>query len=71
MLVVLGLFQGYVLLAPNPAPVKTAELHPILRMSVATLVLVDEDLLITDLLRPPSDDEDMGVPVAPRSLDYR
>jgi len=78
VLVVLSLFQGYVLMAPNPAHVKSAEvhaeyaeLHPLLRMSVATLLLVDEDLLITDLSRHPSDYADMGLPVNPRSLHYR
>lgn len=78
VLVVLGLFQFYVLLAPNPAHVKSAEvhaeyaeLHPLLRMSVATFLLVDEGLLITDLSRHPSDYADMGLPVNPRSLHYR
>ena len=78
VLVLLGAFQGYVLLAPNPAHVKSAEvhaeyaeLHPLLRMSVATLLLVDEGLLITDLSRHPSDYADMGLPVNPRSLHYR
>jgi hypothetical protein len=78
VLVVLALFQGYVLLAPNPAHVKSAEvhaeyaeLHPLLRMSVATLLLVDEGLLITDLSRHPGDYADMGLPVNPRSLHYR
>jgi hypothetical protein len=78
VLVGLGLFQGYVLLAPNPARVKSAEvhteyseLHPILRMSVATLLLVDESVLITDLSRHPGDYEDMGLPVNPQSLHYR
>ncbi|HKL89393.1 MAG TPA: hypothetical protein VJ884_10350, partial [Salinibacter sp.] len=37
----------------------------------ATLLLVDEDLLITDLSRHPSDYADMGLPVNPRSLHYR
>lgn len=78
VLAVLGTFQVYVLLAPNPAHVKSpevhaeyAELHPLLRMSVATFLLVDEDLLITDLSRHPSDYADMGLPVNPRSLHYR
>jgi hypothetical protein len=78
VLAVLGTFQGYVLLAPNPAHVKSpevhaeyAELHPLLRMSVATLLLVDENLLITDLSRHPGDYADMGLPVNPRSLHYR
>lgn len=78
VLVVVGLFQGYVLLAPNPAHVKSAEvhdeyteLHPLLRMSVATFLLVDEGLLITDLSRHPSDYADMGLPMNPRSLHYQ
>lgn len=78
VLVVLGLFQGYVLLAPNPAHIKSAEvhaeyaeLHPLLRMSVATFLLVDDTLFITDLSRHPSDYESMGLSVNPQSLHYR
>lgn len=77
VLVGMGLFQGYVLLAPNPVHVKSAEvhteyrdLHPILRMSVATLLVVDEGVLITDLSRHPGDYEDMGLPANPASLHY-
>jgi len=74
VLVVLGVFQGYVLLALDPARLgpddgqaEYAELHPILRMSVATVLLVDDNLLITDLSRHPRDYEAMGLPVNPQS----
>ncbi len=74
----LGVFQGYVLLAPDPAHLgpndgqtEYAELHPLLRMSVATFLLVDDNLLITDLSRHPRDYEAMGLPVNPKSLHYR
>ena len=77
VLVVLGLFQGYVLLSPDPAHVKSdavhaeySRLHPLLRTSLATMILVDEHLLITDLSRHPSDYEAMGLPTNPRSLHY-
>ncbi|MFB6280356.1 MAG: hypothetical protein ABEK75_12690, partial [Salinibacter sp.] len=78
VLVGLGLFQGYVLLAPNPAHVKSGEvhaeyteLHPLLRMSVATFLLVDDALLITDVSRHPSDYEAVGLSLNPHSLHYR
>jgi hypothetical protein len=78
VLVGLGVFQGYVLLAPDPAHLgpddrqaEYAELHPLLRMSVATFLFADDSLLITDLSRHPRDYEAMGLPVNPQSLHYR
>lgn len=78
VLVGLSVFQGYLLLAPDAVHVKSdetateyAELHPLLRMSVGTFLLVDDGLLITDLSRHPSDYEDMGLPVKSHSLHYR
>lgn len=40
-------------------------------MSVATFLLVDDTLLITDLSRHPSDYSNMDLPENPRSLHYR
>ena len=77
VLLVLAVFQGYVLLAPDASHVKSDEvhaeyvdLHPILRMSIATFLLVDDSLLMTDLSRHPSDYKAMGLSVNPRSLHY-
>ena len=74
----LSMLQGYLLLAPDPVHVKSAEtateyaeLHPLLRMSVGTFLLVDDGLLITDLSRQPGDYADMGLPVKSHSLHYR
>jgi hypothetical protein len=46
-------------------------LHPHLRLAVATLVLVDGDLLITDAARDLDDYADMGLPPNERSLHLR
>jgi hypothetical protein len=79
LLVLLGLslFQGYVLLSPDPAHVKSDEVHaeysqphPPLRTTIATIVLVDEHLLVTDLSRHPDDYAAMGLATNPRSLHY-
>ena len=77
ILVGLGLFQGYVLFAPDPGHTQSEavraeydRLHPLLRTSVATMLLVDDGVLITDLSRRPRDYADMGLPVRARSLHY-
>jgi hypothetical protein len=46
-------------------------LHPLLRLSVSTLVLVDRDMLITDAGRLPEDYKRMGLPVNGRTRHYR
>jgi hypothetical protein len=45
--------------------------HPLLRVAVSTLVIVDGSVVITDLGREPSDYESMGLPVADWSLHFR
>lgn len=45
-------------------------LHPILRMSVSTFMLVDKSLLITDGNRNPEDYRKMGLPTKSHSLHY-
>jgi hypothetical protein len=77
VLVGVGLFQGWGLFAPDPGHTQDEavraeydRLHPLLRTSVATLLLVDDALLITDLSRRPGDYADMGLPVKDRSLHY-
>lgn len=74
---VLSIFQGYVLMAPDGAHVQSeavqaeyGELHPLLRTGVAMGLFFDDHLLITDLSRRPSDYDEMGLPINSRSLHY-
>ncbi len=46
-------------------------LHPILRLSVSTIVFLDSDLIITDAKRIPEDYKKMGLPSKRRSLHYK
>lgn len=73
----LGAFQGFVLLSPDSGHVESeepyveyADLHPLLRMSVGMGVVVDDNLLLTDLSRHPADYRKMGLSVNPKSLHY-
>ncbi len=43
-------------------------LHPLLRIATSTFILLDRDLVITDLKRRPEDYARMGLPVYERSL---
>jgi hypothetical protein len=45
--------------------------HPLLRLALTTLILVDRDAVITDLARTPADYGRMGLRVNPRSAHYR
>jgi hypothetical protein len=45
--------------------------HPLLRLSLSTLILVDRDMLITDTGRQPEDYTRMGLPTNSRTLHYR
>lgn len=45
-------------------------LHPLLRLATSTFILVDRDLVITDLSREPEDYESMGLPLYERSLHF-
>ena len=67
-------YAGYALLYVADTNTKTPEvrafyrtLHPILRVSLSTLILADDQLVITDLARTPADYERMGLPVFERS----
>ncbi len=71
-------YCGYALLYVADTNTKSAEvrsyyrtLHPVLRLALSTLILADEDLVITDLAREPDDYERMGLPVRQRSDHYR
>lgn len=63
-------YCGYGLLYLSSMNAKNAEvqsyyssLHPILRVSLSTIILADGDLVITDLQRSAEDYEAMGLPV--------
>ena len=45
-------------------------LHPIVRVAVSTVIMIDKGLVITDATRKSSDYEKMGLPVNERSLHY-
>jgi hypothetical protein len=56
---------------------KTAEVrstygkvHPILRMALSTVILVDPGLVVTDMKRVPADYDRMGLPAFDRTLHY-
>ncbi len=48
-----------------------SNLHPVLRLSLSTLVFLDKDLLITDASRVPEDYQKMGLKTINHSLHYK
>ena len=46
------------------------QLHPIVRVAVSTIIMIDQSLVITDAARTRSDYRDMGLPVNERSLHF-
>lgn len=76
--VVVAAYAGYGLLYLSGAHAKDDDvraeytaLHPLMRLAVGTLVLVDGDVLLTDAARRPADYAAMGLPPAEASLHYR
>jgi hypothetical protein len=47
------------------------DLHPILRIAVSTIIILDKDLIITDASRMPEDYRKMGLPTKSSSLHYK
>ncbi len=47
------------------------KLHPILRLSISTILFVDKSLIVTDGARVPEDYRKMGLPTKGRSLHYK
>ncbi len=45
-------------------------LHPIVRIAVSIVIIIDKELIVTDATRRSSDYEKMGLPVNERSLHY-
>lgn len=77
VLVLMSVYTGYALYNLTPHHAKSTKvaktyqsLHPLLRLSVGTLVLLDRDLLITDVARQKEDYQTMGLPTKARSLHY-
>lgn len=67
---------GLVFISPkhlkDPAIAETyTSLHPVIRLSLSTLVLVDAGAVVTDAARVPEDYAGMGLPVNQRSLHFR
>ena len=76
--VMILLFTGYTVFNLSSGHAKSEEvrkeyrsLHPFLRISVGTIVLVDESLLITDLSRQKEDYRKMGLKSKRNSLHYK
>lgn len=46
-------------------------LHPVLRVALSTIILVNPDLVITDMARQPQDYTRMGLPVNDRTRHYQ
>ena len=46
------------------------ELHPIIRVAVGTIIILDKDLVVTDAARSRQDYNKMGLPVNERSLHF-
>ena len=66
LLVGVYIFHGIFFFSPRntkTSEVKSEllELHPILRLSLSTLIHIDEELIITDAARKVSDYDDMGL----------
>lgn len=70
-------FCVYALFYVSPPNVKTqgvrisyTEVHPILRISLATLILFDPEIVITDMAREPGDYSALGLSPRANSLHY-
>ncbi len=75
-LVIAYCFQGLLFLSSGNAKspdvlIEYKSLHPILRMSISTFMLLDRNLLITDVNRLPEDYRKMGLPSKSGSLHYK
>lgn len=55
----------------QPVRAYYTSLHPLLRIALSTLVLVDRDMLITDAGRLPEDYRRMGLPANSRTRHYK
>ena len=74
---VVGAYCFYALIYLSSLNVKHEEvrreyssLHPLLRVATSTFILVDSDLVVTDMQRRAEDYERMGLPLYERSLHF-
>jgi len=72
-----GVFVIYSMLFVSASNLKSSslentytDLHPLLRISVSTMILVDKESIITDIGRRPSDYDKMGLPRLENSLHF-
>lgn len=77
VIVLVCIYCGYGLIYFSAMNAKNAEvssyyhsLHPVLRVTLATTILADQSLIVTDMQRSPEDYEAMGLTVQERSLHY-
>ncbi len=77
ILAVVGAYCLYTLVYLSGMNVKHAEvrseyrsLHPLLRVATSTLILIDSDVIITDMERQAEDYAAMGLPAYERSLHF-
>ena len=75
---VVAAWSGYSLLYLASANAKSADvrahytaLHPVLRAALSTIILVNPDLVVTDMARKPEDYARMGLPVNDRTRHYQ
>lgn len=78
LLLIVFIYSGYSLMYLSGSNVKSEEvahtylsMHPTLRLATSTLVLIDQDLVVTDMGRAPEDYVKMGLPVLENSLHYK
>ena len=78
LLLIVVLYSGYSLMYLSGSNVKSEEvastylsMHPTLRLATSTLVLIDQDLVVTDMGRTPEDYAKMGLPALENSLHYK
>ncbi len=75
-LVIVYCFNGLFFLKGGHAKTEAVQkeftsLHPILRLSISTILFIDRDLLLTDASRLPEDYQKMGLPTKTHSLHYK
>jgi hypothetical protein len=70
-------YSGYTLLYVSSGHAKSEQvrgyyrsLHPLLRVALSTWMLIDREIVITDLVRRPEDYPAMGLPAYDGSLHY-
>ena len=77
VLAIVVIYSGYSLLYVSGNNVKSPEvastylsLHPTLRLATSSLVLINKDLVVTDMARTPEDYIKMGLPIQENSSHY-